>query len=82
MLKPMAAVGLLGENQLNKRTTKPSRQRSNDVYEDILMYTAGVISHCQVDLRQMFSCFISPSSTYTYTPGDYSVYDSLKIALD
>lgn len=48
------------------------------------MYTAGVISHCQVDLRQMFSCFISPSSTYTYTytPGDYSVYDSLKIALD
>ena len=48
------------------------------------MYMAGVISHCQVDLRQMFSCFISPSSnyTYTYTPGDYSVYDSLKIALD
>ena len=36
------------------------------VYEYILMYTGGIISHGQVELRQIFSCFIRPSSTNIY----------------
>ena len=30
------------------------------------MYTWGVISHGQVDLKQMLSCFIMPSGTYIF----------------
>ena len=63
----------------------PSLQRSNEVYEDILMYTWGVISHSQVDLRQMLSCFITPSGTYIFISRRLQrlhLSEELKTALD
>ena len=53
-------------NHQSHKSNIPSLQRSNKFYEDILMYTWGVISHGQVDPKQMLSCFIMPSGTYIF----------------
>ena len=62
----------------------PSLQRSNEVYEaeDILMYTWGVISHGQVDLRQILSCFITPYIFISRRLQCLHLSEELKTALD